>query len=720
MILNNSNSHVQGIFKYSDDVFFERGDFVVDGDCIYVCTATDPNGVRGQKPSLDKHHEYYSEYPGNKIYDSSEYYDYLRSLENVGSEYVEDKYISAHSLCQILNDMYFGFGDNGILYDHIIYNPNGTIDYSVRDVREQLDYSDTNVLNKVLQTNDLNNGLLKVSRNLPEISNIIFSDSSLDSDVVILKQYTYLNSENSIPFRVQELMDPENNNLYYRFAEGDIINGELDFSNSIATSWRGLYGSDQSVMDKLNSLSDFYLSKIEEEQNKVSRLTHKFCYREVERTDENGLSTSYVQLRPGGTRDIKSMEDFRLPCLINIIVKTVSTSNISRNYTTTIDLSDVADLGHEVYSISDDIELDCSFNDNVSGVQVIYISTNAGIIKNIYYRDNTLNHQHDWVLDDINYPYQEATCTTDGTATYVCDECHAVKTEVTPAHHTFQDEEYRAENCGKFGQLEHKVCTVCGAIFEEDGITETTQDNVTLYPTGHHTLGGILDEVLIEPTYPDYPNTHHGLGLKTCEECGNKIEVLIPYKQHSFRDPAMRSPYCTDSTHHYPESVCGHTIYRSDEPDPDIIYYNYRWAEFDSNGNEIPIERELQNHTVPHIIIDDRSQGSDIILNSNYTPATCDEYGYWTGTCTLCGENNAKEYNWNDPPTGHRITDLSSSIYTHNDCTHDAKYTGTCDICHESSVEMIDNGHLRIGHVDRDLDNVCDVCGDSLVPQNNE
>ncbi len=61
MLLN--NSHVRGIFKYSDDVYFEKDDFVVDGNCIYVCISGEP--IIRKQPSLDTEHLYYSEYPGD-------------------------------------------------------------------------------------------------------------------------------------------------------------------------------------------------------------------------------------------------------------------------------------------------------------------------------------------------------------------------------------------------------------------------------------------------------------------------------------------------------------------------------------------------------------------------------------------------------------------------------------------------------------------------------
>ena len=86
MLLN--NSHVRGIFKYSDDIEFEKDDFVVDGNCIYICKSSKP--IKGERPSLDISHLYYSEYPGDKIASADEYYSYLTAIER--QEQVDDKY----------------------------------------------------------------------------------------------------------------------------------------------------------------------------------------------------------------------------------------------------------------------------------------------------------------------------------------------------------------------------------------------------------------------------------------------------------------------------------------------------------------------------------------------------------------------------------------------------------------------------------------------------
>ena len=386
MILN--NSHQTGIFKYSDEVYFEKGDFVVDGTCIYVCESSEP--VMGIRPSLDTSRDYYSEYPGNKITTASEYYDYVDSLDR--NETVEDKYVSSHVLCEILENMYFGFGDNGIVDDHVIYNPNTGIEYSIRGVREILDNSYTDVLNDIIRDNDLNNGLIKISRNLPEIRDLLVASSSeLESSVVILKQYTYRNTSDSIPFRVQELMDPEKNKLYYRFSKGSIDdNDNIDFTDASVSSWKNLYSDNEDILNKLSAIDDYYNRKIQETEDIYRIIEGRYCYREVIETPENGIGTNQTLLKAGRDKDLLSIDNFDYPFYVTVIIKVPvdSSNNIYRNYSTTIDVHDSQEAT-EIYNLQDGITITSSII-TIDDEEVLSLRSSVGVIKNIYYRDDTL------------------------------------------------------------------------------------------------------------------------------------------------------------------------------------------------------------------------------------------------------------------------------------------------------------------------------------------
>lgn len=811
MLLN--NSHVRGIFKYSDDIEFEKDDFVVDGNCIYICKASEP--VKGVKPSLDISHLYYSEYPGDKIASAAEYYSYLMATER--DEQAEDKYISAQTLCEILENMYFGFGDNGTVYDHVLYNPNTGIEYCIRGVREVLDYSTPNVLDRVLRNNSLSNGLIRISRNLPEIRDLLMDDSASESDIVILKQYTYLDSNDFIPYRVQELMDPEKNRLYFRFSKGEALDeGGVDFTDAIVSQWKNLYSSNEDALEKLNAIEEYYNQRIQEEESKVARISGKYCYREVEPSEYNHLGENIVYLRPGETRDIKSRESFNTsPCLLNILIKTQASSGVFRNYSLVIDAKDACDsvTNSESYLVGDGINLVSTF-DGSGSIQTLTLNVSGGgVIKNIYYRDYTLGHIHDWILRETTI---QATCTQPGEGLYVCTECNEQKTEIIPplghilthqvaknptcvesgwweywlcsrcgiyfkdssaqeaysGWNTGGDQVYRAalgigghvwsswritrqptctttgrkvrscticgqqqtetlpalghatvlvsaqqETCGDYGLNEHWHCTRCNKDFQDEAAThQVSASDLLRYPTGHHDLSAYDSNVqhevrpitIQESTYTDWPEIgrpkpEHGRGLEICANCGNEIEVSLPFKKHVFsssEEVATGQAFVVNGEH-YPSYTTGYCQecheYRRN--------YNFR--------EDISIERQLSNHTV---VVNPALTSANQVQHITYTPATCDEYGYWTGTCVLCGATNVKQYNWDDPPTGHVINGSNRERWIPNTCTTDAEWYGKCSVCGQSHVSTIDENHLEIGHIDDNHDDICDVCHADLRP----
>lgn len=798
-----NNSSIRGIFKYSDDVSFEKDDFVVDGNCIYICTADE---VIGERPSLDTEHQYYSEYPGNKIVSASEYYDYVQSEDR--DLQIEDKYVSAHSLCEILENMYFGFGDNGILSDHILYNPNTGIEYSIRNVREVLDYSTPNVLDTVLKTPDLNNGFIRVSRNLPEINNLLLYNATEDSDVVVLKQYTYLDSNGITPYRVQELLDPEKNRLYFRFAKGlSLESGGFDFSDSVASKWKSLYGDDADVLEMLDTVEEYWRNKVRDEyEDKINRIRGRFCYRSVDVSESNYLGTSNVYLYPGETRDIKAVEDFTSgPCVLDILIKVPIDSGISRNYSITIDAKDTVDLGQETYHLDDNIVLNTSYT--ISGnLQCIQLSVSAAgaVIKDIYYRDKTLDHVHKWrvfaieseptctdpgvyvyecVADgcpldpprqkteivpprghDLEHweakdptctnpgwweywkcnecgvyfkdenatqpPYSgyqtgpdpvyrppigssghqwsewyeaiPAKCTTTGLKARTCSVCGAQETEIISAlgHNTNLVARLEAPDCGSFGVEEHYHCSRCNKNFRDAvGNHEMSQEDLKIYPTGNHTIlhDTPQTQIIQDSTYTDDPNINapspeFGHGYIPCNECGNKIEVLLPLKQHEFSNfsehESASGPATYSNGKHYPSYTSGYCT------ECGAVRRNYNFRD------DVPIEMQLNNHTI------DPSQRTD----NNYTDPTCTEYGYWKGDCVLCGTPDVKQYNWDDPPRGHTIPSGSREGWEPNSCTEDAVWVGTCSVCHENHVHAVDENHRAIGHKDSDSNGRCDEC----------
>lgn len=393
MIIN--NTHVQGIFIYSDSIEYEKGDFVVYNSTLYVCTAENPTNttnmsVMGIKPDEDIKN--YNIYPGNRISTAEEYFDYLDDPNTK-----EDKYVSSHSLSQILSTYMNGFDEKGVISNYIISN-GGTLTYS-NNLSEYLSSisSSSDVLSIILNVSDLNNAIFRISRNL--VSNILPVDSSNSS--VILKQYTYLDTAtsqiNPPTFRIQELIDHVSGIVFFRYASK--TDSETSFNN--ITSWkRGAI--DEDFLEEVNHVYNYY----EQESNKLAiekqQLGNNFGFRNVSivkgssvtlqcndpEGDEEGY---YIQTKLGSDG---SRLDFSSSCIISIVATiNIPNSTLRKNVNTTIDLSDSVNNIINTYYLSDTAILTVnSINNSQVKLSLSQITStgeveNSGVIVNVYYRN---------------------------------------------------------------------------------------------------------------------------------------------------------------------------------------------------------------------------------------------------------------------------------------------------------------------------------------------
>lgn len=170
MIINDTN--VRGIWSYSPSLVFEEGDFVVLGDQIYICKKS---GVQGVNPSSNR--DYFTEYPGNMVKSVEEYYSIIKD-----SEASDDLYISSRVLNEILQDSYFGLGDNGIIES--VIESDGTL----RGQIESLGSSEK-VLDSLILAPGFNNGVVLVSREFKDIKSLVGVLSFVLEDDVPAKIY---------------------------------------------------------------------------------------------------------------------------------------------------------------------------------------------------------------------------------------------------------------------------------------------------------------------------------------------------------------------------------------------------------------------------------------------------------------------------------------------------------------------------------------------------
>lgn len=260
MIINGKN--VTGLFIYDKDATYERNDMVVDGTAIYVCSPIGSDSVKGEKPSESDNFYIY-------LCDRFETIEgYLRSIK---TGELDVKAISIDTLQSILNHFMTGFDSKGVIGDCIVEN-DGNYEVVINGGQRSItNYN--NILSDIMIGEDINNGILKVSGNLPEL--LIYGMS----DVCILRQYTTYS--NSTRIRVQELIDPVSGLIYLRSIKGNETPGA--FKCSIVKSYK--------IKDQINKILEVYSSRIEYMNKLEESLKGNFRYRSINFPDETNSTT---------------------------------------------------------------------------------------------------------------------------------------------------------------------------------------------------------------------------------------------------------------------------------------------------------------------------------------------------------------------------------------------------------------------------------------------
>lgn len=393
MIIN--GTHVQGIFLYSDTIEFEKGDFVVYNNTIYICTAENPNNenftVSGKNPQTDR--ENYSVYPGNRISTAQEYFDYVENPTTI-----EDKYISSHTLSKILSTYMNGFNEKGIISNYISYN-NGSLSFS-SNLEEYLHQVEVeNILDTILGVDNLNNAIFRISRSI--VNDILDDNIPLDSlysdedkESVILKQYTYSISNDTNPsnrYRIQELIDPINTVVMYRFSKYPYK------STDIISGWKSSF-VDSNFLNEVNYVKNYYNNLIKELEREKTKLNNNFLFRNVaiEKNSSISLSCDIANVDKLGYIPVDSFN--KESCVITLVIQEPYyvdgiSENTSKNTSLTIDLLDSSvDINPiKNYRISNNNILTVDIKSPTTADLTINVpagmpSTSIGKIINIYYR----------------------------------------------------------------------------------------------------------------------------------------------------------------------------------------------------------------------------------------------------------------------------------------------------------------------------------------------
>ena len=353
MLIN--NKHVQGIFLYTENssqVEFEKNDFVVSGDCIYLCTAENPtnkvnNTVSGIDPADDLRYENFKPYPGERAITAKEYFEAIS-----GGFDVEDKYISSQALLGILQRYNFGLSMTGIIKDYI----------KEGDTSLVLGYDTSSPLDDLILTKDLNNGVVYVDPALEQIQNGVtyngskfsvlfgFSENTRVKDSeynLILRQYTY-QATDTIKTRVQELVNPFDAVVVFRYItwENDDFPGDI----SSISGWKSSYSYSKAIKDKINTLELFYQDSQNQWESKFNTLAGMFRFKKeividetysdlgegiytvsVSKTENNGMictDTITVQINPSITGQKYCISSFGPSYYVEI--EALSTQGLAR------------------------------------------------------------------------------------------------------------------------------------------------------------------------------------------------------------------------------------------------------------------------------------------------------------------------------------------------------------------------------------------------------
>lgn len=263
MIIN--GTHIQGVFKYDNSLEFEKGDFVIYDDIIYICTAGSPTNVdtqtvKGKVPTSSS--DNFTIYLGDKVASVTEYRSSIASNTGI------DKYVSSKILDGILSSYMTGIDQDGVINSTVIFK-DGTY-YLRNDNGTQIPYDypgSENILDYLISRPDLNSALLKLDQSLPNLRDEYFGGTS---GTYLLRQMTYVDTNGS-RVRIQCLVSPQVGKMWWR---------QVSYSGTMTPATGIPFRStfyDSNVKNQLDHLHQYYQIKLAEVEDLKKSL--KSCWR---------------------------------------------------------------------------------------------------------------------------------------------------------------------------------------------------------------------------------------------------------------------------------------------------------------------------------------------------------------------------------------------------------------------------------------------------------
>ena len=337
----NNNTSVPGIYKYTEGITVEYGDFVVFKGNLYVCITSQIDGYKIDNVNIDElDQKHFKTYLGG---DKMEWEDFEKLYTGI-EKTTDDKLITSPVLSKVLKRLMFGIDSSGIITEEVV----SKLPYISPGIKEFIDsnLSPSAALEQLILSDapEFNNLCIKVSRDL--LKNYLPSVDSLGDDIlfdsVILKHYTYRENANTIDsyplrIRIQEVIDHINGVCLYRYVKlldvtpsTEIIDfGEENIGKP--SSWK----ISTVNLDYLSRL-DAVLKYISDKENSKSIGESKFNFKDItipqSTIDTTTNSKTY-------TFDKKFETDFENVTL-TISVKDQENTKLRRNYSMTTNLYD--------------------------------------------------------------------------------------------------------------------------------------------------------------------------------------------------------------------------------------------------------------------------------------------------------------------------------------------------------------------------------------------
>ena len=249
-------------------------------------------------------------------------------------------------------------------------------------------------------------------------------------------------------------------------------------------------------------------------------------------------------------------------------------------------------------------------------------------------------HKHDFKQSEV---ITEATCDAAGKAKFVCECGESEEREIAAKGHTFGEEQVKEPTCWDDGYT-YKVCSVCNA--------ESEPTNIVKADSKYHKFDKL--KVTKEPTCISSGEKQMVCSVCNTPDPNGSIE-LIAALGHDYKKTEKQAT-CSE------EGLITEICNNCGAPGPD-------------NNKVI----EKLSHTKEAI-------GDEV-------PATCNEAGYQSYRCTVCGTT------WNvetSPALGHDI-DTDNKLYQEPTCLLDGYNYYACTRCDYRDREIGINGEA-LGH----------------------